>query len=173
MGMWNELLEDVDLDIDDGPDLEASFFVGDAGGRPATGDFKADHSCSDRDLATNVGIGFKTPEEFFLNEKPRPYSRIFDPREFLDQLVQGVVAPMAKANPLDVVTLCGSPAAGKSTFFWTTLKPLGYERVNQDILKSVCSFSFRLINHTKSHAVCFRRRIDASVARPYGWSQPV
>ncbi|KAL8786091.1 MAG: hypothetical protein Q9195_008367 [Heterodermia aff. obscurata] len=136
MGMWNELLEDVDLDIDDGPDLAASFFVGDAGGRPATSGVKADHSCSDRDLATNIGIEFKTPEEFFLEEKPRSYSRIFDPREFLDQLVEGVVAPITKENPLDVVTFCGSPAAGKSTFFWTALKPMGYERVNQDILKS-------------------------------------
>ena len=173
MGMWNELLEDVDLDIDDGPDLKVSFFVGDAGGRPATSDVKADHSCSDRDLAANVGIKFKTPEEFFLEEEPRPYNRAFDPREFLDQLEEGVVAPITKANPLDVVTLCGSPGAGKSTFFWTTLKPLGYERVNQDILKSVCSFSFRLINHTTSHALYFRRRIDAFVARPSAWSQTV
>lgn len=155
VGMWNELLEDVDLDIDDGPNLEASFFVGDAGGRSATSDAKADHSCSDRDLAANVGIEFKTPEEFFFKEKPRPYSRVFDPRRFLDQLVEGVVAPITKADPLDVVTLCGSPAAGKSTFFWTFLKPLGYERVNQDILKSVCSISFRSINHTNSHAVYF------------------
>ena len=167
MGMWNELLEDLDLDIDDGPDLEASFFVGDAGGRPAMSGVQADHSCSDRDLAMNVGIEFKTPEEFFLNEKPRSYSRVFDPRDFLDQLVDGVVAPITKANALDVVTFCGSPAAGKSTFFWTALKPLGYERVNQDILKSVRSFSFRLMNHTTSHAVYFRRRRDAFVARPY------
>jgi len=31
---------------------------------------------------------------------------------------------------------CGSPGAGKSTFFWRYLEPLGYQRVNQDILKS-------------------------------------
>ena len=173
MGMWNELLEDVDLDIDDGPDLEASFFVGDAGGRPATSTVKADHSCSDRDLATNVGIEFKTPEEFFLNEELQPYSRVFDPRDFLDQLVEGVVAPITKANPLDIVTLCGSPAAGKSTFFWATLKPLGYGRVNQDILKSVCSVSFRSIDNTTSHALYCRRRLDAFMARPYASSQAV
>lgn len=47
-GMWTELLEDFDLDIGEGPDLKASFFVGDAGGRAARGAKKADHSCSDR-----------------------------------------------------------------------------------------------------------------------------
>ena len=48
-GMWQELLEEIDLDEHDGgPDLAASFFVGDAGGRPAKGVVRADHSCSDR-----------------------------------------------------------------------------------------------------------------------------
>lgn len=42
MGMWRELVEDYDLDIDDGLDLQSSFFVGDAAGRPG------DHSSSDR-----------------------------------------------------------------------------------------------------------------------------
>lgn len=36
----------------------------------------------------------------------------------------------------ELVLLCGSPGSGKSTFYWTHLKPLGYERVNQDILKT-------------------------------------
>lgn len=40
-------------------------------------------------------------------------------------------------NEVEIVLFCGSPGAGKSTFFWTHLKPLGYERVNQDILKTV------------------------------------
>jgi bifunctional polynucleotide phosphatase/kinase len=41
-----------------------------------------------------------------------------------------------KASDPDMVIYCGSPGCGKSTFFWKHLKPLGYERVNQDILKS-------------------------------------
>jgi len=45
---------------------------------------------------------------------------------------------MGKLNELDVVIFCGSPGAGKSTFYWTFLRPLGYERVNQDILRTVC-----------------------------------
>ena len=139
--MWDELLDDIDLNIGDGPDLNASFFVGDAGGRPALGNVKADHSCSDRDFATNVGIEFKTPEEYFLNEESRAYSRDFDPAAYLGHSV-GATA-FLKTNPTDIVILCGSPAAGKSTFYWTVLKPLGYERVNQDILKSVRCSPFR------------------------------
>ena len=47
-GMWDELLDDYDLDGGDGVDLESSFFVGDAGGRTARVGAKADHACSDR-----------------------------------------------------------------------------------------------------------------------------
>ena len=45
-------------------DLESSFFVGDAAGRPG------DHSDSDSVFARNVGFShFFTPEEFFLHDK--------------------------------------------------------------------------------------------------------
>lgn len=47
-----------------------------------------------------------------------------------------------KKNPLDIVILCGSPGAGKSTFYWKHMKPLGYERINQDILKTVRTVVF-------------------------------
>jgi bifunctional polynucleotide phosphatase/kinase len=47
-GMWKELLEEFDLDVEEGLDLQESIFVGDAGGRPARGGIKADHSSSDR-----------------------------------------------------------------------------------------------------------------------------
>lgn len=47
-GMWKELLEDLDLDEGVGPALESCFFVGDAAGRPAATNAKADHACSDR-----------------------------------------------------------------------------------------------------------------------------
>lgn len=40
--MWNELLDDYNLNVGEGVDLENSFFVGDAAGRPG------DHSNSDR-----------------------------------------------------------------------------------------------------------------------------
>lgn len=36
-----------------------------------------------RDFAANVGIEFKTPEEYFLHEEPRPFTRTFEPAAFL------------------------------------------------------------------------------------------
>ncbi|EKV08360.1 DNA 3'-phosphatase Tpp1, putative [Penicillium digitatum PHI26] len=110
-GMWREFLDDYDLDVA-GVNLPASVFVGDAAGRPG------DHSAVDRGLATNIGMPFKTPEEFFLGQITEPGTMGFDPMSF-------------------VKTDLEEPGAGKSTFYWNHLEPLGYERVNQDLLKTV------------------------------------
>lgn len=90
-------------------------------------------------MAANVGIPFKTPEEFFRNEPPETYERIFEPLKYLadSESDSEESAAFSKRNSQELVIFCGSPGAGKSTFYWQTLKPLGYERVNQDILKSV------------------------------------
>lgn len=142
-GMWKELCQDYDIPEEE-LDLKASFFVGDAGGRIASlhkgSDGVAaaakDFSCSDRNFAHNVGIDFKTPEEYFLGEAPRDFVRDFDLAHypFAEAADSGTV--FEKTNNKDIVLFCGPPGAGKSTFYWTYLKPLGYERVNQDTLKS-------------------------------------
>ncbi|KAJ4361284.1 DNA kinase/phosphatase Pnk1 [Ascochyta clinopodiicola] len=44
---------------------------------------------------------------------------------------------ITKTDAMDIVLLVGSPGAGKSSFYWKQLQPLGYARVNQDILKTV------------------------------------
>lgn len=143
-GMWTELCEDYGLqDVD----KEESIFVGDAGGRtavPASSGRKSiakDFSCSDRNFAHNVGITYQTPEEFFLDEEPREFQRDFDVSTwtFPSEAVDTGDAPdvlFEKKNEKDLVLFCGPPGAGKSTFYWRYLKPLGYERVNQDMLKS-------------------------------------
>ncbi|KAI4141881.1 MAG: hypothetical protein L6R39_005156 [Caloplaca ligustica] len=139
-GMWTELLEEFDLDTKEGPDLGASFFVGDAGGRAARTGAKADHSCSDRNFAANVGIDFRTPEEYFLHEPPQPFTRDFEPSIYLKVAnslsLDASPFAIAKKNALDIVLFCGSPGSGKSTFYRKHLQPLGYERVNQDTLKT-------------------------------------
>jgi len=141
-GMWTEMKDDYDLD-DEEIDLEHSIFVGDAGGRVAqlrggkSGSDKTtakDFSCSDRNLAHNIGIKYETPEEFFLGEQPRPFARDFDLAEFPLPNEESEL-PFEKTNEKDIVLLVGPPGAGKSTFYWKNLQPLGYERINQDTLK--------------------------------------
>ncbi|EPE36814.1 HAD-like protein [Glarea lozoyensis ATCC 20868] len=135
MGMWTELLDDCKISSDD-LDLEHSIFVGDAAGRHAEAGKAKDFSCSDRNFAGNIGLKFYTPEEFFLDEVPRAFSRTFEPSEFLPNTAAEVIAPFSRNSPQDLVVFVGSPGAGKSTFYWHNLQPLGYERVNQDILKT-------------------------------------
>lgn len=48
IGMWQELLEDHDLEAEGAVDLEGSFYVGDAAGRAKTDKRRKDHACSDR-----------------------------------------------------------------------------------------------------------------------------
>ncbi len=129
VGKWVELKEELNLD-DATLDPNGCFFVGDAGGRPA------DHSCCDRDFAANLGLEFKTPEEFFLQENPAAFSRTFEPGNYITSSSDAKSVSFEKTAQQDLVLLCWSPGSGKSSHFWTSLKPLGYERINQDILKS-------------------------------------
>ena len=96
--MWKELLEELDLEVRDGPDLSASFFVGDAGGRPARKNSKVDHSCSDRNLANNIGVVFKTPEEYFLHQQPEPYIRQFEPSDYCKLITRDGTTASRLAN---------------------------------------------------------------------------
>lgn len=151
LGMWKEFVEDYDLDVT-GVDLAQSFFVGDAAGRPG------DHSQVDRYISTrgkgysgdilltdisgfaaNVGIDFKTPEQFFLGAPPEAFEKPFDPALYLPSGPNAEKDPplFTRQSPLELVIFCGSPGAGKSTFYWNHIEPLGYERINQDTLKTV------------------------------------
>lgn len=146
-GIWGEVLEDYDLEGEF--DVEGSFFVGDAAGRVAEakgedGKFVAkDFSCSDRNWAHNVGVKFLTPEEYFLGLQPREFRRDFDLSHF-PFLEAPEAAPEAtaktpvfeKKSAQELVVFCGPPGSGKSTFFDKYLKPLNFERVNQDTLKT-------------------------------------
>ncbi|RFU81014.1 dna kinase phosphatase pnk1 [Trichoderma arundinaceum] len=176
IGMWKELCEDLEISEKE-VDLKGSFFVGDAGGRIATlgkGENGAaaavakDFSCSDRNFAHNIGIDYLTPEEFFLGEKPRDFIREFDLVNYALSDEHGsldsATALFERKNDKDVVLFCGPPGAGKSTFYSKVLKPLAYERVNQDTLKSrdKCIQAARdLLKAGKSVAV----EADAVVAR--------
>ncbi|KAF4548707.1 Polynucleotide kinase 3 phosphatase-like protein [Elsinoe fawcettii] len=140
IGMWEQLLKDHNLTVED-VDLPSSIFVGDAAGRTAgSKGTNKDFSCSDRDFAANAGIPFKTPEEYFLGQEQRPWARSFEPSKYLDTINNSKTdeSPISftKRNDQDIVLFVGSPGAGKSSFFWRHLEPLGYQRVNQDLLGS-------------------------------------
>lgn len=137
VGMWEEILKDMGVEANE-INLEESIFVGDAGGRVATvvdgAAVVKDFSCSDRNLAHNIGVPFQTPEEYFLGQKPRKFERDLDLVQY--PLDNDDAAPFTRKNDKDIVLFCGPPGAGKSTFYWKQLEPLGYERVNQDALKT-------------------------------------
>ncbi|RMZ90267.1 hypothetical protein DV736_g2499, partial [Chaetothyriales sp. CBS 134916] len=139
-GMWDELLEDYDLQSEGVVDMSQSFYVGDAAGREKSGKRRKDHATSDRDLAANIGIDFKTPEEFFLDAQVEPYEHAFEPKQWLktENVSVNGHAPLLflKKHKQELVIACGSPGSGKSTYFWHVLEPQGFKRVNQDILKS-------------------------------------
>ncbi|TQV95143.1 hypothetical protein V2A60_009792 [Cordyceps javanica] len=138
-GMWDEILHDMGVKAED-IDLEHSIFVGDAGGRiAAVSDgvaYVKDFSCSDRNLAHNIGIPFKTPEEYFLEQEPRKWERDLDLVHYPLRSESDPNTLFEKRNKKDIVIFCGRPGAGKSTFYWKQLEPLGYQRVNQDTLKT-------------------------------------
>ncbi|RMZ77376.1 hypothetical protein DV737_g4399, partial [Chaetothyriales sp. CBS 132003] len=136
-GMWDELLEDYDLQSDGLVDMSQSFYVGDAAGREKSDERRKDHATSDRDLAANIGIDFKTPEQFFLGAQVEPYERVFEPKQWLTMERTSSVnghapLPFLKKHKQELVIACGSPGSGKSTYFWHVLEPQGFKRVNQD-----------------------------------------
>ncbi|KAL1892651.1 DNA kinase/phosphatase Pnk1 [Sporothrix stenoceras] len=151
-GMWEEMTKDLakhvgcasgNEDKNKIVDLSSSFFIGDAAGRPATvvngKNVAKDFSCSDRNLAANVGVRFETPEEYFLGESPREFARGFNLEDhpfITTPETATTTPPFTKGDGQELVVFCGPPGAGKSTFFRTHLEPLGFERVNQDTLKS-------------------------------------
>ncbi|KAK6524295.1 hypothetical protein TWF694_005948 [Orbilia ellipsospora] len=125
-GMFERYLQDLGEDASS-VDLERSIFVGDAAGR------KGDFNSSDREFADMIGVKFLTPEEYFLGADPEPFEFDINPVS----IPRSTLSPgFKKEHPVELVLLCGRPAAGKSTLTTKYLEPMGYERVNQDILKT-------------------------------------
>lgn len=129
VGMWEELMNNTDLDVH-GVDLEHSYLVGDAAGR------EGDFADSDRHWALNIGIGFLTPEEFFLAKPGKEMSHRFDPAKYLSGTSNSAVAKFNASGMKELVVFVGFPGSGKSTFYRRNLELLGFKRVNQDKLKT-------------------------------------
>ena len=52
-----------------------------------------------RDFATNVGVEFKTPEEFFLHQGAQPFVRDFEPSDYLSTTTPTDVGKLQKFQP--------------------------------------------------------------------------
>jgi len=101
---------------------------------------KKDFSCGDRTFAYNIGVDFKTPEEFFDGEKPVSFNWDgMDPEEFLASLSKDLKNYNSKdlvSKDQELILFVGRPASGKSTFARKHFVPAGYVHVNQDTLKT-------------------------------------
>ena len=102
---------------------------------------KKDFSDSDRKFASNLGVTFATPEEFFLGHTKCSKFSLgdFDPGLVdITKKNHQYDPPDAAVTSLqpEMVIFVGFPASGKSTFYETEMKPKGYCHVSRDKLGS-------------------------------------
>lgn len=137
-GMWRLLEERFNDGIP--IDKSASFYCGDAAGRPENKILKKkkDHSCADRLFALNLDLSFFTPEEHFQKaSKTSHWTRPeFNPKSISDSttLLEPQGADL-KLTEQELIIMVGFPGSGKSHFARTYLK--GYEVINRDTLNSM------------------------------------
>jgi bifunctional polynucleotide phosphatase/kinase len=153
IGLLEKHIQDYSQDIYTEPtkiswDISNCLYVGDAAGRtkecfsitnPKRG---KDFACSDRKFAFNIGINFKTPEEYFLEQKPCSPDLWkwdgFDPKAYLDNnsdTVLNIQNMIDKPNDTqEIVILVGPPSCGKSTFCNKYFPD--HVRINMDTLKT-------------------------------------
>eukprot|EP01127_Copromyxa_protea_P001970 TRINITY_DN1186_c0_g1_i2.p1 TRINITY_DN1186_c0_g1~~TRINITY_DN1186_c0_g1_i2.p1 ORF type:complete len:394 (-),score=106.18 TRINITY_DN1186_c0_g1_i2:55-1236(-) len=133
--MWDYMVEHLNDGVE--IDMEASFYCGDAAGRPAgwKAGAKKDFNVTDRKFAFNIGIKFLTPEELFLEQKPVKFEwRSVDPASILEDYKGNKREKSYHKEEQEMVIMVGLPASGKSTFSEKYFVPHGYVRINKDTL---------------------------------------
>ncbi|KAG7388055.1 hypothetical protein PHYPSEUDO_013174 [Phytophthora pseudosyringae] len=147
LGAWKEMVRVLSAQGEAAIDKEASFYCGDAAGRPKIAGRAKDFAATDYKFALNAGICFFTPEDLFLGTKQRIHTRPdtwelgFDPKSIAlndsaEPLLNPPSAQAAKADQ-ELVVLVGPPASGKSFFAKTYLS--SYVVVSQDELRTVAN----------------------------------
>jgi bifunctional polynucleotide phosphatase/kinase len=130
IGMWKLMTEKFNKME---PDLSKCIYVGDAAGRDKAAHRKKDHNDSDYKFALNCGISFKTPEEFFLEQKEELPNFDFNPKDIKQDEYK---AEDLISNKKEIIIFVGSPGSGKTSIFKKYLEPNGYIHINQDTLKT-------------------------------------
>jgi len=135
--MWDFMIKNHNGGVQ--PDFNECTFVGDAAGRAKgwkTGAAK-DFSCADRTFASNIGVKFATPEEFFLGEGSVAFEwDSIDPNTVLEGIKVVANYDNIASNTTELIVMVGCPASGKSSFSKKFLVPKGYVHVNMDTLKT-------------------------------------
>uniref|UniRef100_A0A6C0KEA2 Uncharacterized protein n=1 Tax=viral metagenome TaxID=1070528 RepID=A0A6C0KEA2_9ZZZZ len=120
LGMWRKFLAEF------GGDHTDSVFVGDAAGRPG------DYSACDRAFATNTGLRFMTPEQYFEGAAAEAYTWkgcIHQLEDVPDRKFSGL------SGAQELLVCMGLPASGK-TAFAQDIAQSGVVNVCQDDLKT-------------------------------------
>ncbi|SPO26998.1 related to bifunctional polynucleotide phosphatase/kinase [Ustilago trichophora] len=157
LGMWDEFIGKWNggLEVNRGE----SFFVGDAAGRKKY----RDHQDTDLKWALNAGLGFYTPEEYFLGKDKeyeipsRPWSPsalvapgpslkglVAEPEDemvtvdlsTLDETSSDLLLGNASNGKPEIVLFVGAPASGKTYLYNRLFAPANYVHVNQDTLRT-------------------------------------
>ncbi|KAH8897162.1 PNK3P-domain-containing protein [Thozetella sp. PMI_491] len=124
-GIW-DLLTDRYQNEGKIVDRSRSFLVGDAAGRAS------DHADADFHYSVNLGIGFYTPEQYFLDIFGGHPQHKFDPSEFLaDKNSWTDASVQIQTRRKHAIVLIGGPGAGKTYFFKQILSPQNYHHVSQ------------------------------------------
>lgn len=172
--MWDYFIEHMNGGVK--ADLTVSFFCGDAAGRidgwkPG---MKKDFSNVDRSFAYNLGLTFKTPEEYFLLEEESkdyhlPSLEIIKKFGTIDEGVKHDYSELFKDDSQEVVILVGQPASGKSTFCKKYLLPKGYVHINRDTLKNKakCQKLFKEALEEKKSVVVDNTNPDRATREEY------
>lgn len=106
-------------------DMDASFYVGDAAGRPN------DHSDCDKLFAANIGIRFFTESQFFRDRMYLAYVQI---AENEDQALRRAIS-FTFPTYQELILMVGYPGSGKTTFT-TNLFADNYVVIHGDDYKS-------------------------------------
>ncbi|SCV74086.1 BQ2448_6518 [Microbotryum intermedium] len=153
-GMWDYFVRNCNQGVE--VDLERSFYVGDAAGRPARDQSaQADASDLDRKFAHNLDLPFFTPEEYFLS---RPVSTSWSFRtyhwpslnySYTGPLFSPSTSPLigAPSDGPEVVLFIGPPGAGKTKFYREKFKRAGYLRIGDASIRDCLAL---LTYHFKS-----------------------